>query len=214
MICEMTFAEVTPLEEDRVFRAWLARMPGYRKNKIAALKHAESQRLSLGVGILLWEALKARGADAESAEFAEGPWGQAVLKDSGSHFSLSHAGNIALCAVADAACGCDAEQIGRGGKRLAERFFRPEEQEKLAAMEEDPEAWQREFAVIWTRKESYLKMTGRGMSLPMSSFSVTEPEKGIWYSAPETYGEYVMSACAGGENEPEFRWKKVEIERL
>ena len=210
-VCEIACAEVTPLKDGALFGRWLERMPESRKRKVTDLRHAESQRLSLGVGILLFRALEERGLDGRAERIGESEYGQPYLPDHPEiRFSLSHAGNWVLCAVSGAPVGCDAERIERADERIAGRFFHPDETAALAA-EVDPAARKRIFTEIWTRKESYAKADGRGLRIPLQSFSVIRPEPGVWYDEGDAAEGYVFTCCAFGKTPPEFRWKKVNI---
>jgi len=210
-ICEITCLEVTPLAEERLFSEWMSRMPSFRRRKVASLRNAESQRLSLGVGILLLCALEKLGIDGKNAAITEDEFGKQTLDAYPDvHFSLSHAGDWALCGICDQPVGCDVERVERGDPRVAKRFFREDEQRALAEAREGA-AWDRLFARIWTRKESYLKVTGKGLSLPLDSFSALSPAPGLWYDEAELAGGYAFSACVASEREPEFRWSTLRI---
>ena len=210
---EITRMEVAALSEPGLFSSWLDRMPENRKGKVLSLRNAESQRLSLGVGILLFQAMQRRGIDPERAEIAEGLRGKPFLPDVPDfHFSLSHAGVWAMCAVWNRPVGCDAERIGRADLRIARRFFHAEE---VAALERetDPEARNRLLTRIWTRKEAYLKWTGEGLYQPMNSFSTLSPPEGIRY-CDGTFAEgYAFSCCVYGEKEPIFEQREVTLQR-
>ena len=67
------------------------------------------------------------------------------------------------------------------------------------------------FVRLWTRKESYLKAKGTGISESLSGFSAVSPPRGVWYAeGPEIPG-YVQSCCVMGEEEPSFRWHEVSL---
>ena len=86
-------------------------------------------------------------------------------------FSLSHTRGLAACLVSvgswppGAELGVDAEWTGRRvpARRLAERFFHPDEARALAARP-DELARQDLFMVLWTRKEAALKALGLGIA--------------------------------------------------
>ncbi|MBQ3704854.1 MAG: 4'-phosphopantetheinyl transferase superfamily protein [Clostridia bacterium] len=212
-VCEITWMDVAPLEDPGLFSRWLGRMPETRRENIISLGAADIRRMSLGVGILLVLALEKRGIEGSGVNIAEGKYGQPWLPDHPNlHFSLSHGGNRALCAICGCPVGCDVESFGRGNRRLVGRFFHPEEQEALGR-ETDPEAWDRLFTRIWTRKESYLKATGRGLSLPMSSFSVLSPEPGVRYEDRLLPGKQSASCCVFSGERVVFDWKAADVFR-
>ncbi len=206
-----------PLSDPALYARAAARAPESRIARAAALKHEESRRQSMGAGLLLSAALAERGIDGRTAAIAEGPWGKPYLPEHPeTHFSLSHAGKWAMCAAGDARLGCDTERIGRGSERLADRFFHPEEQAYLrSAGRETDEAWQRVFSWIWTRKESYLKATGQGITVPLSGFSVLgDPPGGRFCGAPAPAAESAFSLCIFGEPAPPPVWRVVFLRDL
>ena len=85
------------------------------------------------------------------------------------HFNLSHSGNMVFAVFSDREVGCDIEEIGKPQEKLAERFFCPEEYEHLMKIEDEHKRCE-EFYRLWTLKESFMKVTGLGMKLPLDSF--------------------------------------------
>jgi len=77
---------------------------------------------------------------------------------------------MVICAVGDKPVGCDIERTAQARKKVAERFFASEEIEYLHSFSGD--TLNREFFRLWTMKESYIKMTGEGLKLPLGSFYV------------------------------------------
>jgi 4'-phosphopantetheinyl transferase len=89
-------------------------------------------------------------------------------------FNVSHSGTAALLAFARGrALGVDIEMIREGFDPvgLAHRFFSTHEQSQLAAL--DPSDKYPGFFRCWTRKESYIKAVGTGLSLPLDQFDVS-----------------------------------------
>ncbi len=89
-------------------------------------------------------------------------------------FSVSHSENRAVLAFAvDHRLGVDIEKIRTGVDvmALAEQFFCLREREGLRRLPAD--LCLRAFFACWTRKESFSKATGDGLSLPLSDFTVT-----------------------------------------
>lgn len=142
-----------------------------------AVRPEGERRRSLGAALLL-ERAAARHLPQlpHPLERAEGKWGKPYLPDApGFHFSLSHAGDWAVCAVSDVPVGVDLERERRLHPRLTARFA-PEEREMLAALTQR-EALRAAFR-LWTCKEAYTKCTGRGLLCPLSSFLAERPAPG------------------------------------
>lgn len=114
----------------------------------------------------------------EALAFTYGPYGKPALAEglpaADLHFNLSHSEVVALLAVAQGRrVGVDVEQVrpDRALPALARRFFSPRE---VAAFEALPPAqWVEGFFNGWTRKEAYLKATGKGLTLGLHRFSVS-----------------------------------------
>jgi 4'-phosphopantetheinyl transferase len=92
----------------------------------------------------------------------------------GLRFNVSHSTEIALLAfVVGHRLGVDVEKIRVDVDiaALAEQFFSARERAGLGALPEELQL--PAFFACWTRKESFIKATGDGLSLPLSEFSVT-----------------------------------------
>jgi 4'-phosphopantetheinyl transferase len=89
-------------------------------------------------------------------------------------FNLSHSNGMALYAVARGRrVGIDIEHMREdfATPEVAERFFSKDEVEALRAA---PVDWRTEaFFSCWSRKESYIKAIGMGVSYPLDSFTVS-----------------------------------------
>lgn len=87
------------------------------------------------------------------------------------HFNISHSGEYGACALSSVPCGLDIQEIRKvRSRRLLERVL-SEEEMKIVQSHENME---REFCRFWTRKESFLKLSGEGITRPMNALE--EPE--------------------------------------
>ncbi|GAB6990774.1 4'-phosphopantetheinyl transferase family protein [Paenibacillus pini] len=85
-------------------------------------------------------------------------------------FNISHAGDWVVVAIDRMKIGIDIEQIVTMNLEIAERFFTQEEY-KYIAQQSSQEQRDEQFIRIWTMKESYIKGVGRGLTIPLDSFS-------------------------------------------
>lgn len=169
-------ADVSVLEDERLFDAAYRAVSPARQEKIERLRVPADKRLSLGAALLLHDALREAGVPEERLRFTTCGEGKPCLATGEISFNLSHSGTIAACAVSLFAIGCDVEQVGNGGLSLAKRFFHPAEYAWLTA---SPDAErQTRFYRLWTLKESFVKATAEGMHLPLDSFCVA-PEGNV-----------------------------------
>ena len=89
----------------------------------------------------------------------------------GMHFSLSHSGSFCLCALSPSPVGADIEAVRIRGEVLLRRGLTEAERVWCLAAG-DP--WPR-FCLLWTRRESRCKWSGRGLTLPVRDIAVPLP---------------------------------------
>lgn len=99
------------------------------------------------------------------------------------HYNISHSGGVAVCGLSDHPIGIDLQKIPEDPRqilRIAKRFFSSMEQEALQLLldRNEPEALCRLFCRYWTARESYIKLTGRGLAESFENFR-PNLEKGV-----------------------------------
>lgn len=165
-------ADISVLKDSFVFERLLSRVPAYRQKKAMSFKFEKGKMQSLGVGLLLKLACKDAGFDGADEHVAYGENGKPFLADFPDvYFNLSHSGERVMGVISPFDVGCDVEIIKGERGKLAERFFKPEEAswiKHFESLEEQSEAFYR----LWTLKECYMKVTGRGLSLMPDAFSL------------------------------------------
>src|SRR3990167_3684017 len=95
------------------------------------------------------------------------------IYNSAIQFNLAHSHDIAVLAITlEHAIGVDIEKIQQNySLAVAERYFSPSEYTSLCQL---PQHDQTEaFFRLWTRKEAVIKAVGKGLSIPLSSFTVS-----------------------------------------
>jgi 4'-phosphopantetheinyl transferase len=91
-------------------------------------------------------------------------------------FNISHSGAWVACVLDGTPVGVDVEQIRPIDAEIPDRYFSAIEQ---AQIREADEARRRErFFTLWTLKESYVKMMGQGLAIPLPGFSVVARASG------------------------------------
>lgn len=160
-------------------------LPVERQRKILSAKQKQNRLQSLGAGLLLNQVLCRHGISKDT--LGKDANGKPTVD--GICFNLAHSGNYVICAVSEGPVGCDIEQIKDAPKRVAERSFSAEENAHLEQFAGD--AYNREFFRIWTKKESYLKMTGIGIRVPLNTLEL----KGCYLQEYEIPG-YQVTVCA------------------
>jgi 4'-phosphopantetheinyl transferase len=159
--------DVTFLPDPKDNKAMLSKIPAWRREKILSFLRPGDRKLSLGAWQLLEKALELNGALAEDVTIDK----NGKLQCGNLNFNLSHSVDMVLCVVGDAPIGCDIEKVVDAPFEVAEHYFKPKERRYIAEGSNDNEKCRRFFR-LWTMKESYLKMTGSGMSVSLSHIEV------------------------------------------
>lgn len=162
-----------------------------RREKLARIKNESAKRLSFAAEMALIKAVRHFYPSAPlPLRYERGEHGKPYLCDYPDLFiNLSHSGDYAVCAAADCEIGIDIQQTKRANFRIAERYFTKEECEYIGSSEA-------RFFELWSKKESRLKATGTGITIPLNSFSVLNNGGGFEFKeiTPPEDG-YVMWVC-------------------
>lgn len=126
----------------------------------------------------------------EAAGWPVGPHGQPfpdgfTVSGKRRYVSLSHSEGLAAAVCRDVPVGLDIQAVLSGPAERLRRItgkFHPSEEARLAALPDA--ALPAAFTALWARKESVLKLCGRGLSLPLSSFCVEEDGRGTLDGRP------------------------------
>ena len=171
-------ASVASLEDEGLYALALAAASPERREKTLRFRFPKDRRLSLGAELLLRKALQELGAARQDLSYTYGENGKPFLSGlPGLHFNLSHSGERVMCAVSGGEVGCDIEQMRDVDLKIARRYFFHGEYERIAAAATEAERADLFFR-YWTLKESFLKATGRGLSLPLDAFQIVLPPRG------------------------------------
>lgn len=114
-----------------------------------------------------------------------------LINDQEYHFNISHTHNMIAVAISNNPVGVDVEQIREIDIGIAKRFFTEREQNYIEKSQDD--LYER-FFEIWTKKEAYIKCTGKGLSAPLNSFDVTDKSLSKHFYTVG-YGKYIVNMC-------------------
>ncbi len=183
-----------PLKNETTLSTVLPRLDNTRTARINRLQPAQKRAQCAAAGLLLTHLF---GEDGRPPTLTHGSRGKPYLADNRAFFSLSHSGEWVFCAVSDSEVGMDAQGKSLYSEKIAARQFTAAER-----------AWVNgdatRFTRLWACKEAYLKFTGFGLVLPMSSFTVPTPADGrdednhcVWkeYTLENTH----IAVCIGEE---------------
>ena len=186
-IYSMNVTAIDPNDEK-----WYKYLSPRRIEKVNRLKPTDKKAQSIGVELLLRRAVNEITGEDKNAEWDTDHNGKLYLINHPKiHVNLSHSGDYAVCAVHDAPVGVDIQKMGEYDERIVNRFFTLDEAEYIKSAADKKSA----FYIVWTRKESFLKATGKGLTVPLNSVSVLD-DTVIYEGMSYTFKEY----CIGGED--------------
>lgn len=184
-----------------------------RKSRVLAFRRKEPAYVSVVAGLLLQELVeKQLGIRPDELVLEKNENGKPWIKDYPEfYFNISHAGDYVVLAYGDVPLGVDIEQIrGKENLRVARRCFTEREYAYVSGQKEVEDSLSAErFFYLWTMKESYLKLTGDGISVPLNSFEI-DPEQKIVIGTSYRYfmlrmDDYWVSVCAEDGCTVEYR---------
>ena len=98
--------------------------------------------------------------------------GKPYVVDGSLMISLAHSKNWAACSVGEIPSGVDVEEDSSDALAIAENFFTAQEYRQLCNVYGRARA--EKFLSIWTIKESFAKLTGRGIDEKFSAIDATK----------------------------------------
>ena len=167
----MYYTNISAFRDELLFRQLYQTLPPCRKEKIDRLKPEGERCRSLGAGLLLKHACEDYGMPGEDGALSLNEFGRPSFTNRPEvHFSLSHSGNWVICVLSPLPVGCDVEQVKPYNHAIPKRVFTAEECRWLAKEEENKRG-DGAFCRVWTLKESFLQVTGKGFAFPITEAS-------------------------------------------
>lgn len=140
--------------------------------------------------------------------FRKNDYGKPMLiQPKGIYFNISHSGIFVVCAIDDRPVGIDVEEIKTMDMQIAKNYFTTEEYNGITSLPKDKQT--EHFYDLWTLKESFIKADGRGLNIPLDSFSISknsnriiltsgEKEVNCYFKQLDIASEYKLSVCVLG----------------
>lgn len=127
------------------------------------------------------------------------------------HFNISHSEDIAACALSRQEIGVDIEKIQPFRESVIRKVLTDGEKDFLNRMGTDTVSRQEWFFRFWTLKESRIKHSGMGLSMPLDSFSfqydlnsspcrISSTEHDLYFHQQMLHREYILSVCTSVPN--------------
>ena len=134
-------------------------LPDWRRQKALSYCSFIDRFLCAKSFLMLQQMLRCDFGLNECPEFSYGNNGKPYLKEHpGIFFNISHCRKAIACAVCDRPVGIDVEEIQSGAD--IRDLVLSQEEKAAVEMSVEPDL---EFTRLWTRKESFLKLTGEGI---------------------------------------------------
>ena len=165
-------ANTEPLKENGLYCIAFDSVSAERKEKVKRYRFLKDRVLSLGAELLLKKALTDCGITLPENRYGFKTNGKPFIKGlEWFNFNISHSEDLVMIAVSENEIGCDIEKVTDIDLDIAKKFFFREEYEDIAAVAASEERNELFFR-YWTLKESFMKVTGLGIRLPLDSFSI------------------------------------------
>lgn len=169
MLVHVYGMKTAPFREEKKFEKALQEVSADRRDRILTCKAEGEKCRLLAAGVLLCRVLKMYGYDKYI--LGSGQKGKPYLEGvEGFHFNLSHSGEYVVCATGRKPVGVDIQEFRKGTEKIPGRFFLETEKEDIEHAEEGER--QTRFFRYWTAKESYGKLTGKGLAQGFDRFFV------------------------------------------
>lgn len=162
-------ADVSFLKNKKLFTKLYAEASSERQRKIDSKAFEKDKILSLAAELILKKALSAEGINEFRIHCGDN--GKPYAVGEKIRFNLSHSGTRVMCAVSESDVGCDVETVTNINLKIAQRYFCEEEYLTIMSAASEEEKLERFFR-LWTLKESFIKATGYGMKIPLTSFKI------------------------------------------
>lgn len=175
---------------------WFDAMSDVRREEVLRLKVESKKASKIAADHLCRKAVSEFcGVSPDKIEFGKNEFGKPFAVGLNIHFSVSHSGELVVCAVSEKEIGIDVEKIREIRPDAAKKFACESELEYIAENENG-------FFDIWTLKEAYFKCIGTGLGADIKDVSFMKKGKdfvcskeGFTFIRPEMPQGYTGSIC-------------------
>ncbi|MFC7394079.1 4'-phosphopantetheinyl transferase family protein [Scopulibacillus cellulosilyticus] len=144
------------------------------KKKILQYKNKNIRSLQCIVSDLLTRAMvyKHVGVKYREQIYGKNEYGKPFLVKGGLQFNISHSHEYLILALSKKGeIGVDIEKVKPVKKTLLDYFLQPREYHSITSLSNPKNQLDLTFS-YWTLKESFVKALGKGLTLPLKSFSI------------------------------------------
>lgn len=167
---QILYAYISEENHDYLMQKHLNGLSDDFKNKVLAYKKWQDSQLSLLGRLLLNHGLQKMSIKQEKKNLNYTLYNKPFLDDINIRFNISHSGEIAVCVLSDMNdVGIDVEIIHKINIQDFESQMTKNEWQNILLVEDENKA----FFDYWTQKEAVIKANGKGLSIPLKSFEIT-----------------------------------------
>jgi 4'-phosphopantetheinyl transferase len=184
-----------------------------KKERLSRFYRDEDRLRGLFADLLIRIAIQEKtGMPNEEIAFTTNDYGKPFLKDREDvQFNLSHSGAWVVGAVDMHPVGIDVEKIQQVDLGISEHYFSPDEHNDLMKKPDKIDY----FFTLWSLKESYIKILGKGLSHPLNAFSMKldgeddiridvegKPLDDVFFARYDIDKDYKMAICTSHDQLP------------
>lgn len=163
-----------------------------RKAKIKRLKNKKQALLSAAAELALNKAVRKWFPDSHiPVNYAYTKTGKPYLTELDAYISLSHSGELAVCAISENEIGVDIQNIDQMDIKIAKRFFSNEENDYIYNSVDSNKA----FFEIWVKKEARVKLTGEGIGGGFAASREDKPNEYDYNMISLPFENYLICIC-------------------
>lgn len=194
---------------DTSYKLLLSHTTEDKRKKVACYQNKKNAYLSLFAEFLVrYVLIRDYQINNKDIQLKYNEYGKPELADvKNLHFNISHSGQWIVAAIDSSPVGIDIEHVANIDISLFKNHFSSEEYSSL--IEKTIPEQVPFFYELWTLKESYIKQTGAGLSLPLDSFTVQisgdknvgltlsdKRQAHLYFKQYEIDSYYKMAVCA------------------
>jgi 4'-phosphopantetheinyl transferase len=198
-------------------------LPRTAQTKISKfMRRPDAERSLLAESMVRYVLVAEYGLEAKGLSFGANQYGKPHVVGCPVHYNVSHSGNWVVSGFDDLPLGIDVEEIKRLNFDIARRFFSQVEYEYIMAQPEQDRSLC--FFDFWTYKESVIKAEGKGLSMPLDSFTVKisgdrgtlepDPFASTWFLKQYPIEEGYKCALCAGKNDFPYAPERIQAEHI
>ena len=162
------------------------KMPLQRQNKIKSYSFSDDKLRSLGAGILIDYGLNLNNLSRNQINITYNEFGKPYIEGKKLYFNISHSNQFVVCAFSNEDIGIDLQKICKVSASFVNKICTKKEINQIL---DDRDS---QIIRLWTFKESYLKLTGKGITRDFNKIEIDLKNK-HFYNHPEVFfHEYLL----------------------